>query len=133
MKLVCLWSSGAVLASDTRRGRAGGEGGHPLTRRVVFKNQTPSFFELKHLREWEIRSRNGRRRRKKHYQEEQPSTTLENGRTFSKIPTLPLSSLTAPTLTSRSLLIYLSFFFFFFYNNQCLILYALIFILLLFF
>ena len=24
MKLVCLWSSGAVLASDTRRARAGG-------------------------------------------------------------------------------------------------------------
>uniref|UniRef100_A0A2N9H5U0 MYB transcription factor n=1 Tax=Fagus sylvatica TaxID=28930 RepID=A0A2N9H5U0_FAGSY len=51
MKLVCLWSSGAVLASDTRSGRAGGEGGHTLTRRVVFKIQTPSFFELKHFRE----------------------------------------------------------------------------------
>ena len=73
----------------------------------IQREREREFFQRERERKWGIRSRSGRRRKKKHYWAEQRSTALENGRTFSKILSLLLFSLTVPTLTSRSLLIYL--------------------------
>jgi hypothetical protein len=122
MKLVYLWSSGAVLASDTRSG-------HTLTRRVVFKIQTPSFFELKHFRE-----RMGYQKQKWTAEKEEAllGGVAKHGpgkwKNILKDPDF------APFLTHRSNIDlkvppYLPFHLFIFsiYNKQCLILYALIF------